>query len=117
MIVEKQDAAILVPTKDSMRYFAIPEEGTRARLAILATHGLSFGVDSYLAVSGVCGVAEGSVGFAFYSREDSAAFQKCLNDWKQEREEMVQKVGGSLPSRPSTGACSPPRGVPPLLYA
>lgn len=71
MIVEKQDAAILVPTKDSMRYFAIPEE-------------------------------EGSVGFAFYSREDSAAFQKCLNDWKQEREEMVQKVGGSLPSRPST---------------
>jgi len=71
MIVEKQDTAVMVPTKDSTRYFAIP--GT-----------------------------DGTVGFAFYSREDSTAFLKCLNDWRQEREEMVRKIGGLLPPRPGT---------------
>jgi hypothetical protein len=102
MIVEKQDAAILVPTKDSTRYFAIPEEGTPGR----ASWSFGFGARTWADVlffDLVHRITEGSVGFAFYSREDSAAFQKCLNDWKQEREEMVQKVGGSLPSRPSTG--------------
>jgi len=97
MIVEKCDTNRLVPTKDSTRYFAIPEkEGTQS---------------------------EGAMGFAFYSREDSSAFLKCLNDWhkappspsiclqlqfldsliSQEREDMVKKIGGSLPSRSATG--------------